>query len=147
MPEEWKGRFITLLKNGNFIKEEHQATTSGALTKLIATCMRELDFLYTEQLVFNYKDYKGEPGQAIYDADLFVLGESIESKPDIITFLESKEFEDKRLIYTKLFNVFKDLSVCILPSKDGSNLLPTTDELENELTLKRDEYFSGTIVL
>lgn len=139
--DAYRDKILSTLKEGGFIKTERQASTTGAMTRLITTYMRELDFLYTEQLLFNYKDYKGEPGQAIYDADLFVLGEHSESEPNVITFLGNDEFDARRRGYEFLFNLFKELSVCVLPPKDGDNLLPTADELESELTRIRTEYF------
>jgi hypothetical protein len=141
--EEYMEKILTALRTGDFIKTDRQQLNRGALARLLNAYMRELDFLYTEQLLFNYKDYKGEPGQSIYDADLFVQDNSTESERDVITVLSEGEFNAKRYEYDMLFTLFKELSVRVLPPEDGSNLLPTPDELENELTRKREKYFEN----
>jgi hypothetical protein len=94
-----------LLKE-DFIRDPRKTTTS---------VMCDLDFLYSERLIFNYKDYRGEPGRAFYDADLFVPAEA-ENETNIIKYLPPAKFQDRQARFARLFELLRDRSIQVLPS-------------------------------
>jgi TIR domain len=110
----------------------------------ISSIMAELDFLYSEKLVFNYKDYKGEPGRAFYDADLFIPHETkIENK--IVTYLPTGEFEERRSKYSRLFEILKNRSIQVLPGKGRD--LPDLEDFEVELANRNTEPIATAEIL
>lgn len=121
--------------------------------------LSHLDFLYSEELLFNYEGYKGEPGQGLYDADLFVPSDSAHDilpvdtlnnreTENVITFLEDAEFKSKQTVYFRFFELLKSLSWQVLPiAGDDSNfdergyLFPPLSVLDEKLDAKRRDHF------
>jgi hypothetical protein len=96
--------------------------------------MTALDFLYSERVIFNYKDYKGEPGRAYYDADLFVIDDKDPTARQQITKVSADEFEERRLKYERLFEMLKLRSVPIFPLAVED--FPMLEDLEKQLNAK-----------
>jgi hypothetical protein len=141
-------RMIYALLKDDFIPEEdkREEITSADITRLLITYMSRLDFLCTEKLIFNYKDYRGEPGQAVYDADLFIPGDPANDIEAVLTHFASDQFEAKREVYIQLFNILKSLSIVIpltkvseASSANQSINLPEPEELEDQLREKCDD--------
>ena len=93
-----------------------------------------LDFLYSERVIFNYKDYKGEPGRAYYDADLFVVGDKEPAAEQQIQTLPAADFEERRLKYQRLFEMLKERSIQIFPSAEE---LRGLEDLEQQFNRNR----------
>jgi hypothetical protein len=100
----------------------------------VTSIMTALDFLYSERVIFNYKDYKGEPGRAYYDADLFVLEDKVPTAGQEITKLSADQFEERRLKYERLFEMLKQRSVQIFPLAEED--FPMLEDLEQQLNAK-----------
>src|SRR5207237_1662798 len=111
------------------LKDDFIPTAETKVTSVIP----ELDFLFSERMIFNYKDYKGEPGRAFYEADLFIPGQRTKTKG--VRYLPSDEFEKRRSIYSRLFRILKRRSIQILPSDDGH--FQTLESLEDALAKRR----------
>lgn len=106
--------------------------------------MPELDYLYSEKLIFNYKDYKGEPGRAFYDANLFIPQHRKTNSPDtrnlteeIVKYLPSEEFERRRSKFERFFEILKGRSILVLPSAAGD--FPEFADFEAELDSRGNE--------
>jgi hypothetical protein len=88
----------------------------------IGSILTTMDFLCSEKCIFNYKDYRGEPGRAFYDADLFLPrdgkdGESEQALFDIVKYETHEDFEKRRSSFLRLFEILKKRSIQVLPSE------------------------------
>ena len=103
----------------------------------VRSILKKLDFLYSERLVFNYKDYKGEPGRAFYDADLFISDEyatkqARESRK--VKCLSANDFAERQSKYRDLFEILRSRSIQLFPNP-GENFSRLTD-FERKLNAK-----------
>lgn len=105
-----------------------------------------LDVLYSDRLVYVYKDLRGEPTQAHYAAKLLLPSEVEKNNHGLQTFLTPEEFRKKQEVYSDLFDRLQELSIQVFSTEaaqvpnTGSDDLPTITEISARLVNKRLEF-------
>ena len=116
---------------GQVFVHNNVPTTLKGITEQLIKDLPKVDLLCADGLIYNYKDYRGEPSQTKFFADRLLAEE-----------VNKKEFEVKRDAYHELHTLLKQLGRPVIKKNSSRTSLPDIKDLEKALENKREEWFA-----